>query len=107
DYNLNIPRYIDSSEPEDIHDLVAHLHGGIPQRDIAALDAYWRVFPGLQADLFAPAGHEGYYQARVPAAQVRNTILNHPEFATFRAQTLARFNGWFQAHAPRLCGLSA
>ena len=36
DYNLNIPRYIDSSEPEDIQDLDAHLHGGIPDRDIDA-----------------------------------------------------------------------
>ena len=37
DYNLNIPRYIDSSEPEDLHDLDAHLNGGIPDRDIDAL----------------------------------------------------------------------
>ena len=37
DYNLNIPRYIDSSEPEDIQDLNAHLHGGIPDRDVDAL----------------------------------------------------------------------
>ena len=39
DYNLNIPRYIDSSEPEDLHDLDAHLNGGIPDRDIDALEA--------------------------------------------------------------------
>ena len=38
DYNLNIPRYIDSSEPEDIQDLHAHLHGGIPERDLDALE---------------------------------------------------------------------
>ena len=44
DYNLNIPRYIDSSEPEDSHDLAAHLRGGIPNRDINALGAYWEVF---------------------------------------------------------------
>ena len=48
DYNLNIPRYIDSSEPEDLHDLAAHLHGGIPNRDIDALGDYWEVFPGLR-----------------------------------------------------------
>ena len=43
DYNLNIPRYIDSSEPEDLHDLEAHLNGGIPNRDLDALGAYWTV----------------------------------------------------------------
>ena len=34
DYNLNLPRYIDSSEPEDLQDIDAHLRGGIPNRDI-------------------------------------------------------------------------
>lgn len=52
DYNLNIPRYIDSSEPEDLHDLNAHINGGIPQGDIDALGHYWQVFPTLKADLF-------------------------------------------------------
>jgi type I restriction enzyme M protein len=59
EYNLNIPRYIDGSEAEDRHDLIAHLHGGIPGRDIDALAAYWRVFPGLRGDLFAPTAGKG------------------------------------------------
>src|SRR6266566_3259795 len=45
DYNLNIPRYIDSTEAEDLHDIEAHLLGGIPNYDIDALDGYWQVFP--------------------------------------------------------------
>ena len=45
DYNLNIPRYIDSSEPEDLQDLNAHLHGGIPDRDLDLLSPYWDAFP--------------------------------------------------------------
>ena len=49
DYNLNIPRYIDSTEAEDLHDIEAHLLGGIPNYDIDALDVYWQVFPTLQA----------------------------------------------------------
>ncbi len=52
DYNLNIPRYIDSSEAEDLHDIDAHLRGGIPNHDIDALDAYWQVFPTLKQQLF-------------------------------------------------------
>ena len=59
DYNLNMPRYIDSSEPEELHDLSAHLHGGIPNRDIDALGAYWKVFPALRQRLFSPNGREG------------------------------------------------
>ena len=67
DYNLNIPRYIDSSEPEDLHDLGAHLHGGIPNRDIDALGAYWEVFPALRQRLFWPGDRQGYSVARVEA----------------------------------------
>ena len=53
-FNLNLPRYIDSTEPEDIQDIDAHLRGGIPDRDIDALDAYWKIMPGLRAALFEP-----------------------------------------------------
>jgi hypothetical protein len=45
DFNLNLPRYIDTSEPEDIQDIDGHLRGGIPDRDLDALERYWKVFP--------------------------------------------------------------
>ena len=51
DYNLNIPRYIDSAEPEDIQDLHAHLHGGIPDCDLDALSGYWTAFPSLRGSV--------------------------------------------------------
>lgn len=95
DYNLNIPRYIDSSEPEDLHDLSAHLQGGIPNRDIDALERYWQVFPSIRASLFEPA-REGYSQALVKASEVKSTILNHDEFKTFAAQSLMPFTEWAQ-----------
>lgn len=53
-YNLNLPRYIDSSAPEDLHDIDGHLRGGIPERDLDALADYWRVMPGVRAALFTP-----------------------------------------------------
>ena len=93
DYNLNIPRYIDSSEPEDLHDLSAHLQGGIPNRDIDALDKYWQVFPSLRNALFKPA-REGYSQGLVKAAEVKSSILNHSEFKTFATQSLKPFTAW-------------
>jgi len=95
DYNLNIPRYIDSSEPEDLHDLSAHLQGGIPNRDIDALERYWQVFPSIRATLFEPA-REGYSKALVKASEVKSTILNHDEFKTFAAQSLVPFTKWAQ-----------
>ena len=69
DYNLNIPRYIDSSEPEDLHDLDAHLNGGIPDRDIDALEEYWNIFPSLRQALFTGNGRPGYSDARIEARQ--------------------------------------
>lgn len=98
DYNLNIPRYIDSSEPEDLHDLTAHLQGGIPQRDIEALGDYWKVFPNLRATLFAD-DREGYAKSLVEAAQVKSTILNHAEFKTFAEQSLQPFTAWCERSA--------
>jgi type I restriction enzyme M protein len=98
DYNLNIPRYIDSSEAEDLHDLSAHLQGGIPNRDIDALAAYWRVFPSLRHTLFR-TDREGYSRCLVPAAEVKTTILNHPEFRAFATQSLQPFTAWCELAA--------
>ncbi|CBJ79172.1 Type I restriction-modification enzyme subunit M [Xenorhabdus bovienii str. Jollieti] len=98
DYNLNIPRYIDSSEPEDLHDLSAHLQGGIPNRDIDVLDKYWNVFPGIRSTLFATE-REGYSHSLVEANQVKDTILNHTEFKTFAEQSLKPFAAWCQSAA--------
>lgn len=93
DYNLNIPRYIDSSDPEDLHDLTAHLKGGIPNRDIDALKDYWRVFPNLRQVLFADA-RPNYSEALIAANQVKTTILEHYEFKAFAQESLEPFFSW-------------
>ena len=105
DYNLNIPRYIDSSEPEDLHDLAAHLHGGIPNRDIDALGAYWEVFPGLRSRLFSPNGPAGYSDPRVEADDVRSVVLEHSEFKAYGSRIRRVFDDWWQQHASRLRSL--
>jgi type I restriction enzyme M protein len=102
DFNLNIPRYLDSSEPEDLHDLDAHLNGGIPNRDIDALEAYWSVFPSLRSELFKTNGRPGYSEARVETQQVKATILAHPEFTTYAGRAAVIFEQWLQAHEKRL-----
>ncbi|WP_204141253.1 type I restriction-modification system subunit M [Halomicronema sp. CCY15110] len=105
DYNLNIPRYIDASEPEDLHDLAAHLSGGIPKVDLDALEAYWQVFPQVRNALFAPGDRPGYSQSLVEASQVKATILNHPEFEAFADRTLTLYTDWYAAHADTLKGI--
>jgi len=104
DFNLNLPRYIDSSEPEDLHDLDAHLRGGIPDRDIDGLGAYWEVFPTLRQALFRGNGREGYSEAKVEIQEVRATILAHDEFRAFGARVGEIFERWRRAH---IAGLKA
>ena len=105
DYNLNIPRYIDAGEPEDLHDLHAHLNGGIPDRDLDALRDYWTVFPALREVLFEGDEHSGYSEARVEAARVKAAILDHDVFKGYRARVAAVFTAWCAAHKGRLRGL--
>ena len=94
DYNLNLPRYIDSSDPEDLQDISAHLRGGIPNRDIDALDAYWQEIPAVRAALFKKADRAGYSQLRVAAADIKATIFGHDEFTAFNATATKRFAKW-------------
>ena len=105
DYNLNISRYIDSGDPEDLHDLGAHLHGGIPDRDIDALDRYWKVFPGLRQALFASNGRSGYVEARTLPDEVRKVVLRHDEFVAYRKRVRGAFDDWRREHESRLYGL--
>ena len=105
DYNLNIPRYIDASEPEDLHDLGAHLNGGIPDTDIDALNNYWTVFPTLRNALFKGNGRPGYSDPLVETQQAKTTILTHGEFASYRQRVVAVFEAWREEHEPILLGI--
>lgn len=95
DYNLNIPRYIDSSTPEDLHDLDGHLQGGIPNQDIDQLQQFWQVFPNLRDSILTPL-RAGYSQITLPASEIKAHILQHPEFTAFAELTLQPFTAWAQ-----------
>jgi len=105
-FNLNIPRYIDSSEPEDLQDIDAHLRGGIPVRDVDGLGDFWQVLPAVRDTLFAPGDRPGYLAPLVDAAGVKSAILDHPEFATFTDSVTAVFDAWRSAHIDRLRGIA-
>lgn len=106
DYNLNIPRYIDSSEPEDIQDLHAHIHGGIPDRDVDALSGYWEAFPSLRAALFKP-NRPGYSDLAIGVTEVQQAILDSDEFQKFATDVRGQVGDWFAACRPILQALNA
>jgi type I restriction enzyme M protein len=101
-FNLNLPRYIDSSEPEDLQDINAHLNGGIPERDIDAFAADWQQFPGVRAALFEGTDRAGYVVLKLPMAEVKNAIFGHPEFEAFQQRVTKLFAQWRTALTPRL-----
>ena len=116
DFNLNLPRYIDSSQAADVQDIAGHLQGGIPVADVEALSAYWAVCPDLKAALFSPSPREqgegarradegrrpGYVHLAVDKAAIKPTIRQHPQFAAFLAQMGGHFDAWRDRVAPKL-----
>ncbi|MBI5037744.1 MAG: type I restriction-modification system subunit M [Candidatus Kerfeldbacteria bacterium] len=105
-YNLNLPRYIDTQEPEDIQDIEAHLKGGIPEADIEMLSAFWEVCPGLRKALFKSSDRKGYDQLAIEPGDVRKTILDNQEYHAFRAQVDKIFGSWREQIVPGLKGIS-
>ncbi|MEL4890001.1 type I restriction-modification system subunit M [Xanthomonas protegens] len=104
DYNLNLPRYIDSSAAEDLQDIEGHLLGGIPQRDVDALAKYWEKMPALRNALFEDAGRPGYLQVKLRHSEVKPAILGHAEFKAFQAKVAGLHADWEQAIRPKLVG---
>ena len=106
DFNLNLPRYIDSSEPEDLQDIDGHLRGGVPERDVAALDEYWKIMPTLRAQLFEPfdktGSRKGYLRLVPSAADIKEAIFTHAEFAAFQEKSTKVFEIWKAQTTPQL-----
>ena len=106
DYNLNIPRYIDSSEPEDLQDLSAHLHGGIPDRDLDALQNYWDALPQLRSQIFAP-NRPGYSDLAIDISAVQQAIFDAPGFHKLRDEATGIVEDWFASHRDALAEITA
>lgn len=107
DYNLNIPRYIDSQEEEDIHNIEAHLLGGIPDKDVEDLSKYWEAFPSLKQVLFAPSARSGFNDLQVEQAQVKKTIFEHPDFTSYTKKIDVVLDSWREKHLPYLKKIDA
>ena len=105
EYNLNLPRYIDTSEEEDIHDIDAHLKGGIPKYDIDLLDNYWAICPTLKASMFKNELRSGYFDVAIPIEEIRPAILENKEFLEYRKNIQSTFGIWQQSQIPVLKSL--
>ena len=96
EFNLNLPRYINSQKEEDRQDIEGHLRGGIPAADIEVLQSYWDVYPTLRQALFDEC-RPFYYDLKVDKAdkaELRSTIFEHPEFVAFQKEMRDLFNQW-------------
>ncbi len=91
DYNLNIPRYVDSSEPPESWDLYASMFGGIPLRELDALADFWKAFPKLRTVLFTL---DGTPYAQPKADDLAEAVRQHPEVKQFKNAFACAFDGF-------------
>ncbi|MCX6644641.1 MAG: type I restriction-modification system subunit M [Candidatus Bathyarchaeota archaeon] len=94
EFNLNIPRYIDSQEAEDIQNIEAHLLGDIPTSDVDALQNYWTVYPSLKKVLFSDSKRKGYCQLKISTDGIKKTIFSHSEFLAYSQKVNNVFEKW-------------
>ena len=96
DYNLNIPRYVDSSDDAESWDLHATLLGGIPPQEIEKLAHYWQAFPNLRATLFSQSNQNNanYAQLAIKNDALKTSISQHPEITAFIQNYQQAFTGF-------------
>ena len=106
EFNLNIPRYIDSQAGEDIQDIEAHLLGDIPNADIDILHPYWEVYPSLRKTLFTAGSRANYSKLLITHDAVKPTIFSHPEFTDYSKKVNTVFSQWKNKNTPKLKGIA-
>lgn len=94
DYNLNIPRYVDSSEKAESWDIYALMFGGIPENELSDYNEYWNAFPTLRDDLYSKTG-SSYYGLNTD--EVKATIKNNKDVRAFIEEYKNAFNGFDEA----------
>lgn len=91
DYNLNIPRYVDSSDDAESWDIYSSMFGGIPHTEIDELSKYWYAFPALRADLFERISD---HCAKLKVDQVKNSIRQHSDVLNFTKSFTTAFESF-------------
>ena len=100
-YNLNIPRYVDSSEGDESWDIYAAMFGGIPNKEIDGLEAYWAAFPGLRSALFSRKG--GPYSG-LKVKDIKKAVTEHEDIRAFVAGFVAAFSSFDRSLKKDLIG---
>lgn len=90
DYNLNIPRYVDSSEKEESWDIYASMFGGIPVSELDGLKEYWRAFPNLKEKLFEQISSA---YCKLTTDDVKKAIKQHNDISVFKDKYINVFSG--------------
>ena len=93
EYNLNIPRYVDSSEASESWDIYASMFGGIPWSEIDELKEYWHAFPYLKSALFENTSSD---YCKLTATDIKKVIKDHNDIQSFENNYYAAFNGFDQ-----------
>ena len=89
DYNLNIPRYVDSSEKSPSYDIYASMFGGIPHSEIDELSSFWSAFPNLKAHLFSPSDIP---YSNIQVDDIKTAIKTHADITAFKNSFNQRFH---------------
>ena len=92
DYNLIIPRYVNSSEGEEPYDIYATMYGGIPNEEINQLNRFWNALPSLKNELFKNENDSPY--SSLKSEDIRGTINNNSDVIAFKAKLYSAFNGF-------------
>lgn len=100
EYNLNIPRYVDSSEKAESWDIYASMFGGIPKSEIDELSAYWAAFPSLKGALFSG----GTPYAQLCAEDIKSAVKGNADVARFEDSFRAAFETFGAYLHERLIG---
>lgn len=103
-YNLNITRYIDSSDGEDAQNIDAHIHGGIPAADIDGLEKFWEVFDSLRESLFEEM-RPGFYKLIADKDEIRNVVYSNEAFAAYGDLVDEAFIKWKEYAYPQLISI--
>ncbi len=101
EFNLNLPRYIDSQVPEDLQDIEGHLKGGIPACRCRSPQRLLDCLSGTQSRALQ-TNRPGYFDLAVEKAYIKSTIYDHPEFTAFIADMNAHFAVWRDKNAKTL-----
>lgn len=101
DYNLNIPRYIDSQPPEDIQDIKAHLMGGIPNFNVEELNNYWEAFGSVKFDLFERVDTD-YSRLKTDIDSIKEVVSNSSDFKTYKTSYNNLYKEWTNENTTEL-----